>query len=73
MGKDTRTKGDLLVEVTLGETEVTELELGRDVVAQIGVHDTQRVEVGDMVSTNLIRANQELHLGEQKMSAKLLR
>ena len=52
----------MLVEVALGESEVTEFELRGNVVAQIGVHDTQRVEIRDMVTAHLVCTNQQLYL-----------
>ena len=37
MRENSGAEGDLLVHVALGETEVAELELGRDVCAEVGV------------------------------------
>ena len=55
--QNTGSESDLFLEVTLGESEVTEFQLGRNVIAQVGVHDAERVEVGDVMATNLVGTN----------------
>ena len=62
MRQNTGAEGDLLVHVALGETEVAELEFGRDVCAEIGVHNTERVEVGDMMPSYLVCTHEQLDL-----------
>ena len=41
---------------------MAELQLWWDMGTEIGVHDSKRVEVGDMVSAHLVRTNEELDL-----------
>ena len=45
VGQDTGTEGDLLVKVALVEAEMAELEFWRNVCAEIGIEDTERVEL----------------------------
>ena len=58
MREDTGSKGDLLVQVAFGETIPAELELRRNMRTEIGVQNTEGVEVGDMVSSYLVRADE---------------
>ena len=55
--KDTRPKGDLLVEVALREAIAAELELGGMYRVQVGVEDTERIEVGNVVAAYLVGAD----------------
>ena len=41
---------------------MAELEFRGRVVAQIGLHDAQRIEVCDMVASDLVGTNEELYL-----------
>ncbi len=65
MGQDTGTKGDLLVEVALGEAIAAELELGRVRRVQIGVKNAEGIQVRNVVTAHLVGANKELHLKHQ--------
>ena len=62
MRKNTRPKGDLLVEVALREAITAQLKLRGMYRVQIRVEDTKGIQVGYVVTTNLVRANKELHL-----------
>ena len=62
MGQDTGTEGDLLVEVALVEAEMAQLELWRDVCAEVGIEDTEWVEIGDVVSSYLVCTDEQLDL-----------
>lgn len=63
-GQNTRSKSELLVEVTLSETVVVELELlGLAVTESLSLTtDTKRVDLGLVVTTCLVSANQKLNL-----------
>ena len=62
MREDTRAKRDLLVEVAFREAIAAELELGGMYRVQVGVEDTERIEVGNVVAAYLVGADEELHL-----------
>jgi hypothetical protein len=63
-GQNTGSKSELLVQVTLGETVVVELELLGLVVAKgLGLSaDTERVNLSLVVTTGLVSAHQQLNL-----------
>jgi hypothetical protein len=62
MGKNTWTKVEFLVEIRLCETIVAKIKLGGTVGTKVRVEDTERVKISDMVSTNLVRPNEQLDL-----------
>lgn len=62
VGQNTGTKSDLLVEVALSEAVMAELELGRVDILKVGIEDTEGVEFSDVMSANLVGANEELDL-----------
>ena len=41
---------------------MAELELGRVYVAKVGIEKAKWVQIGDVVTTNLVRANKQLGL-----------
>ena len=63
--KDTRPKSNLLVEVTLREAITAQLELRGMYRVQIRVKDAKGIQIGNVVATDLVRANKELHLAYQ--------
>lgn len=63
--QDTRSKLKLLVEVTLRPPVVLDSQFGRHVVVEVGSIDAERVQVGDVVTTNLEGTYEKLYL--QKM------
>lgn len=62
MGEDARAQCDLLVEVFFAPAIMAQLELGGRDVVEVGVEDTEWVELGDMVPADLVRAYEELCL-----------
>jgi len=55
-------KTHLLVQVGISPSVVLESELSRTLSGKIGVEDTERVEVGDVVTSNLVGSDEELDL-----------
>ena len=62
MREDARAERDLLVEVAFREAIAAELELWGMYRVQVGVEDTERIEVGNVVAAYLVGADEELHL-----------
>lgn len=62
MRQDTGAERDLLAQVALRKAVVRELELGRVGAAEVGVEDAERVELGNVVSADLVRAHEQLDL-----------
>jgi hypothetical protein len=60
--EDTGTELELLVEILLGPAVVLDGKLGRHGRIEVGLVDTERVEVGDVVSTDLESTDEELDL-----------
>ena len=52
----------LLVQVGLGPSVVSELELGGHLGGEVGVEDAEGVEIGGVVTSDLVRSNEELNL-----------
>jgi hypothetical protein len=65
-------KTHLLVEVLLSPSVVVEFELGRSDVAQVGLHDAQRVERGGVVAPDLVGSDEELDLEVVAQLSRLL-
>ena len=53
---------EFLGEIALRPTVMAELKLDGDMIAEVGVEDTERVEPRNMVTTDLICTHQELDL-----------
>lgn len=58
MRENTRTKGELLVEVFFGPAVVAEFEFGGHDVLEVGVENAERIKVSDMVAADLVCSNQ---------------
>jgi hypothetical protein len=58
VGKNSRTKGDVLVKVAFSEPIATEFQLRRTDIRQVGVEDTQRVEVCQVMTADLVGTNE---------------
>lgn len=66
MRENTRPKSNLLVQIFLSKTVVTELELRRPDVLQVGVEDTKRIEISDVMTSNLVGSDEQLNLGQSR-------
>lgn len=62
MREDTGTKGDLLVKVALGEPIAAELKFWGMNRVEVRVEDTEGVKVGNVVTANLVSADEQLDL-----------
>jgi hypothetical protein len=62
VGKDTRTKCDLLVQVALGETISTELEFWRLNVRKVGIKNTKWIKFSDVMTADLVCTDEKLDL-----------
>lgn len=62
MRKNSGTKGDILVEITLSKTIMAKFEFRRVDIGQIGVKDAERVELCKMMSTYLVCTDKKLYL-----------
>lgn len=60
--EDTRSKCDLFVQVAFRETISAKLELRRVMITEIGVEDTQWVEICDMMTADLVCTDEKLNL-----------
>lgn len=70
MWQDTWTEGNLLIQITFGETVSAELQLGWIDIVQIGVKNTKRIQVSYVMATNLIRSNEQLDLLRKLLSIR---
>jgi hypothetical protein len=61
-GEGGRRRTDLLVEILLGPAVVLEVELGRALVAEVVLHDAERVEGGGVVAADLVGPDEQLDL-----------
>jgi hypothetical protein len=64
--QDTSTKLEGSAQVLLGPAVIVELQLRWDLVREVGVGDVQRVEVGNVVASDLVSANEELDLANSQ-------
>lgn len=62
MRQNTGTESNLFVQIGLCEAILAQFKLGRLDVFQVGIQDAQRVEVCNMVTADLVGANQQLCL-----------
>lgn len=65
MRKNARSKGDFLVQVTIGKTIPAELEFRRLNVGKVGVEDSKRIKFGDVMTSHLVSTNKKLDLREE--------
>lgn len=70
MWQNTWTEGNLLIQITFGETVSAELQLGWIDIVQIGVKNTKRIQVSYVMATNLIRSNEQLDLLRKLLSIR---
>ena len=69
MGEDTGTKRNVFFKIALGKSVAAELELGGFDVSEVSIQDPKRVELGNMVTANLIGTNKKLHLNTDEHRA----
>ena len=62
MREDTRAETEGLVEVPLSPIVMAELEFSGAVAIEVGIQQPEGVKIGEMVTTNLVGANQKLDL-----------
>ena len=67
MWEDSGTKGNVVVEVALGEAIAAQLEFRRLDVGQVSIENAQRVELGEMMASDLISTNEELNLNAVRL------
>ena len=66
MRENTRPKSNLLIQIFLGKAVVAEFELRRPDILQVGVEDTQRIEISDVMASNLVGSDEQLNLGQSR-------
>jgi len=62
MRKDAGTKSDVLVQVAIVEAIPAKLEFRRLNVGEVSVKDSERVELGDVMTSHLVSTNEKLNL-----------
>jgi len=67
MWEDSGTKGNVVVEIALGEAIAAQLEFRRLDVGQVSIENAQRVELGEMMASDLISTNEELNLNAVRL------
>lgn len=73
MGKDTGPKGDILLEVGLGEAIAAQLKLRGLDICKVGVEDSEGVELCNVVTPHLVCTDEELDLRVINYSLPLLK
>ena len=57
-----RSEGNLLVEVAFREAVAAKLKLRRMDVLKVGVENTERIQLGDVMTTHLVGSDKKLNL-----------
>lgn len=66
MWQNTRTEGEGLVKVFFGKAIMAEFQFSWSSAVEVGIQQPKRVKICNMVTTDLVSTDEELHLEKEK-------